>query len=195
MIVLCRHGRTVANARRQLQGRLDLPLDDVGVTQAAAVAASVKAMWGEPSRVISSSLQRATQTAAAFGHDVAVDDRWIELDYGEWEGRPLAEVSATTWAAWRADPTLCAPGGETLVSLDQRVRTACADIVDEAREHLVVVVSHVSPIKAAVAWALGADIAMSWRCRLDHAAVSTIAIEAHGPVLTSFNEILWDQRR
>ena len=38
MLVLVRHGRTEANAGRKLQGRLDLPLDDVGIAQAADVA-------------------------------------------------------------------------------------------------------------------------------------------------------------
>ena len=58
MLVLVRHGRTEANAARKLQGRLDLPLDQVGMSQVAEVAG-----WlGTPDRVVSSPLKRARQT-------------------------------------------------------------------------------------------------------------------------------------
>jgi len=61
-----------------------------------------------------------------------------------------------------------------------------------ARDADVVIVSHVSPIKAAVAWALGGDIAMSFRCHLDQAAVCRVVVGAGGaPVLRSFNEVLY----
>ena len=65
---------------------------------------------------------------------------------------------------------------------------ACEDLTAQAATEDVVVVSHVSPIKAAVAWALGGSDTMQWRMFLDVAAVSRIAIRDHGPVLTSFGE-------
>ena len=43
VLYLVRHGRTEANAGGRLQGRLDLPLDDVGEAQAAALPAVVPA--------------------------------------------------------------------------------------------------------------------------------------------------------
>jgi broad specificity phosphatase PhoE len=52
----------------------------------------------------------------------------------------------------------------------------------------VVVVSHVSPIKSAVAWALGVDIGISFNCHLDQAAVCRIAVRAGRPILQTFNE-------
>ncbi|SUZ62101.1 uncharacterized protein METZ01_LOCUS14955, partial [marine metagenome] len=42
--------------------------------------------------VVSSPLLRTRRTAEAFGMDVEVDDRWIEMDYGEFDGRPVADV-------------------------------------------------------------------------------------------------------
>jgi broad specificity phosphatase PhoE len=45
----------------------------------------------------------------------------------------------------------------------------------------------VSPIKAAVAWALGVDIGVSWRTTLDRASMSTIRLHAQGPALATFN--------
>ena len=52
----------------------------------------------------------------------------------------------------------------------------------------IVVVSHVSPIKAAIAWALGTDPSTSWRMHLDTAAVTRISVTSRGVALVSFNE-------
>ncbi len=87
-LTLLRHGRTTANAGGLLQGRVDHALDETGRAQAAAAAAVI----GAVDRVISSPLLRARQTAEAFGLTPEIDDRWIELDYGEWDGRPIADL-------------------------------------------------------------------------------------------------------
>lgn len=187
MIVLCRHGRTEANAAGLLQGRLDPPLDGTGRRQVEAMAKMV----GTPDLLVCSPLLRARQTATAFDVQSQIEERWIELDYGDWEGTPLRNVPEATWAQWRLDPDFAAPGGESLATLDQRVRAACDALVDIARDSLVVVVSHVSPIKSAVAWALGVDVTVSWRCQLDQASVSSIAITPRGPSLASFNVVAW----
>ncbi len=187
VLILVRHGRTAANAAGLLQGRLDNPLDDVGQAQATAVAAAL----GSVERVICSSLLRARQTAAAFGAPITIDDRWIELDYGVFDGCKLSEVPADAWSAWRSDPAYAPAGGESMGDLDIRVRAACVDALELARSDNVVVVSHVTPIKAAMAWSLGGDISLSWRCYLDQAAVCRIGVGPAGhPVLRSFNEVL-----
>lgn len=191
MIVLCRHGRTAANAAHLLQGRLDLPLDAEGERQVQAMVTHVEGAIGTPDVLISSPLRRARQTADAFGVPYQVDERWSELDYGQWDGVPLAEVGADTWARWRSDVHFAAPAGETMAELDARVRAACLEVLPQARDQLVVITSHVSPIKAAVAWALGVDIDVSWRCLLDQASVSTIAVTDGGPSLSSFNIVTW----
>ena len=182
MLTLLRHGRTVANAGGLLQGRVDNPLDEVGERQAAAAAVAI----GPADRVIASPLLRAQQTAAAFGVDVETDDRWIELDYGEWDGRPVRDVPPETWSRWRTDLSLRPPGGETLEELGDRVRGALEDLAGEASGH-VVVVSHVSPIKAAVAWSLGVGDEVTWRTRLTTGSYSRVDLA--GPSLTAFNVV------
>lgn len=187
MLILVRHGRTLSNASGIVQGRVDNPLDEIGLAQAAQIVAAV----GRVDRVITSSLIRARQTAAQFAAPATIDDRWIELDFGILDGMPLADVPAETWKGWRSDPMFAPPGGESMQSLDRRVRAAAADALELARAQVVVVVSHVSPIKAAVAWALGGDSMMSWRMHLDHAGVSRIVAGPNGAELHSFNEVLY----
>jgi broad specificity phosphatase PhoE len=182
---IVRHGRTAANASGLLLGRADPVLDDLGRAQATAVAACLP----DVDRVIASPLARAQETAAAFGRPVETDDRWIELDYGEWDGQPIGDVPAEAWAAWRADIDFCPPGGERLSDLGRRVRAACADVVEAATSSNVVVVTHVSPVKAAVAWALGADDEATWRMYVAPASISRIDFRDTRSVLVSFNEV------
>ncbi len=184
MLYVLRHGRTESNASGLLLGRSDPPLDDLGVRQAAAAAGALPV----PDRVVTSPLRRARQTAGAFGVDVEVDERWIELDYGAFDGTPVAEVPRETWAAWQADLDWAPPGGESHRQLGARVRAACEDLLDEATIRDVVVVTHVSPVKAAMAWALGVDDEVAWRCFVGTAAIMSIGVGRFGPSLHGFND-------
>jgi broad specificity phosphatase PhoE len=185
VLYLVRHGRTAQNAAHLLLGRMDVPLDELGRRQAAALA-GVPALRGA-ARVISSPLARAFDTAAVLGPPVTVDERWIEIDYGTYDG---AEVSAAgdLWRGWDADLEYRPPEGESLAEMGRRVRGACEELWREASDVDVVVVSHVSPIKAAVAWALGLPDEAQWRMFLDTASVTVIGPGRRGPTLRSFNE-------
>ena len=185
MLLVVRHGQTAANAAGQLLGRADVPLTDTGRQQAKALAAAV----GPVDRVISSPLQRARDTAAAFGHPVEVDERWTELDYGVYDEWPLGDVPTEMWQKWRGDAEFAPPGGESLASLGSRVRAACDDLAAAAADADVVVVSHVSPIKAAVAWTLEAGDDVAWRMFVAVASITRIAVTDRGPILRSFNEV------
>ncbi len=183
MIVIVRHGRTASNASGLLLGRSDPPLDELGRGQAVAIAASLDAI----DRVISSPLLRTRQTAEAFGQPVGIDDRLIELDYGEWDGRPVSEVSAAEWSAWRADPEFAPPGGESLAALGRRVRAALDDYADE--DGLTVLVTHVSPVKASVAWSLGVGDEAAWRLFVAQASITRIDTSGSVPRLVGFNDV------
>jgi len=97
------------------------------------------------------------------------------------------------WWRWRADPGFAPSGGESLAHVGARVRDACAELFAVAGQGAradadVVVVSHVSPIKAAVAWALGVGDAVVWRLYLATASITRIGWGADGPVLHRYNE-------
>lgn len=195
-IHLVRHGRTAANAGGLLLGRLDPELDAEGEAQAAGAAAVVATTVAPGAvRVVSSPLARCRATAAvvarALGPEVEVetDDRWIELDYGELDGVALADVPAATWSAWRADVRWQPPGGESLADLGARVRDACESILGDADESCdVVVVTHVSPIKAAAAWAIGVGDEVTWRLYVAPGSITRIAVRPGAPPsLHAFN--------
>lgn len=190
MLILVRHGRSALNRAGQLSGRGDVALDRTGEDQAKASGAALEP--SEVRRVIASPLLRARRTAELLGVDgvaVEIDARWIELDYGEWEGRDISDIAPREWATWRSDLEFAPPGGESIADLGRRVRSACDDLADDARDEDVVVVSHVSPIKAAMAWALGVGDETSWRSHLSPGSITRIAMRADRPTLVSWNEV------
>ncbi len=194
MLILARHGRTAANAQRLLLGRADVPLDSVGLQQAAATGASLSRSARRPRRIIASPLLRTRATAsaiaAAYGAEVEVefDDRWLEVDYGEFDGSPLADVPSEVWEHWRTDVSWVPPDGESLAQVGMRVREACASLSSQAADEDIVVVSHVSPIKAAVAWAVGAGDESALRLFCAVASISRVRTGDDQPTLMSFNE-------
>jgi len=92
VLILVRHGESTGNAEGRLLGRIDSPLTVRGLEQARSLADTVSGA----SRLISSPLARARETAEALGTGlpIEVDDRWIEVDYGEYDGKKLGDVPA-----------------------------------------------------------------------------------------------------
>lgn len=184
MLTVVRHGRTEANASGLLLGRrLDPGLDELGRRQAAALATAL----GGADRVISSPLRRTRETADLLGLPVEIEERWIEIDYGDLDGTPLADVPADMWAKWRSDTSFAPGGGESLAELGARVREAAADLLDESAERDIVVVTHVSPIKAAAGWALGVGDEVAWRMWCAPASITRIGATASQPSLHAYN--------
>jgi broad specificity phosphatase PhoE len=193
VLVLVRHGESLGNAHGLLLGRADAELTPLGLRQAAAVRHLLHVPVADAR---TSPLRRARHTAEQLGLHVpvTVDERWIEVDYGEFDGRPLKDVPAEVWRRWRHDPAFRPVGGESLAEVEERVVDACTELFAEAgtaarrTDEDVVVVSHVTPIKTAVAWALGVGD-LSFRLHLRTGSVSRIGWGAEGPVLHSFNEV------
>jgi len=203
-LILVRHGQSELNAKGALVGRSDLGLTELGLEQARAVGsrlATEAATWPAGTRLLTSPLGRARATAEVIARElesagasigeVEVDDRLIELDYGMYDGLLPSEVDAEAWAAWRADATFRPPEGESLAELQQRCTGLFEELQAAALEgegRVVVAVSHVSPIKAAVAWALGTGPEISWSLHLPVAAVTRLALGRRGPAVVSFGE-------
>ncbi len=187
MITFARHGQTEANRQRLALGRADPPLTELGARQAAALAARLATT--KSTTVFTSSLRRARETAgpiaAALGAELVVDDRLIELDYGEWDGKSFPDLPPDELVRWRNDPTFAPPGGESLGAVMVRIESFCTEVLDGPN---VVAVSHVSPIKAAVSWALGAGAELGWRMFLDVASITRIGGRDGQASLLGFND-------
>lgn len=197
VLILARHGRTPANAAGQLLGRRDPSLDDVGRRQAELIGESISAAiakdgsgWGSDPIIVSSPLVRCMETARLICDqisgrpEVMIDERFIEIDYGDLEGMPVGEVPVDIWKRWQAEPDWAPGGGESLGDVSRRV----AEALDDLGGRNVVVVTHVSPIKAAVGWVVGCGPEIAWKCHVAQASIHRIDNSGRIPRLVSFNE-------
>ena len=161
-LVLLRHGRTAWNATGTAQGHADVPLDETGHAQAAAVAPVLAGL--APTRLWTSDLARAAQTAAyvakACGLEPVVDPRLREYDVGERTGLTLAEFARKypeEHEAWLAgNEAMQVPGAESTSQVRARVVPALVECWDAlAAGGTGVVVMHGACLRVGLAGLLG----------------------------------------
>ncbi|GAA0537045.1 bifunctional RNase H/acid phosphatase [Paractinoplanes ferrugineus] len=196
-IILVRHGSTALTAQGRYSGRGDVPLSDEGEAQAMAAGGRVAGISRDVTAVLSSPLLRCTRTAELIaaevgGVAVTVVPDLIECDFGDWEGLTFTEVQ-NRWPdemrEWLASPAVAPPAGESFRAVAKRTRGVLAAIKDQYAGGVVVVVSHVSPIKLILKDALAASDAFLHRMFLDAAGVSTMDIWPDGNIaVRSVNE-------
>ena len=152
-LFIVRHGESTWNAEGRLQGQADPPLSERGRREAVALAAALDGVAGD--LVVASDLERARETAALLGHPGApTDARLREIDVGEWQGRPLAELPPGSEVSWRAGP-LTPPGGETWDEFQARIADVLDELLADGGPRLVV--AHGGVVRAAVAYLTRAD--------------------------------------
>jgi probable phosphoglycerate mutase len=184
-MLLLRHGETPLSVDRRFSGSGDPELTERGLAQARAAAERV-AEW-DVAAVVSSPRTRAQQTAAAvaamLGGEVATEAGVAETDFGDWEGHTFAEIRER-WpeqmAAWLASPDVAPPGGESFSATFARVSAARQRLTSTYSGRTIVVVSHVTPIKAMVREALDAPAHVLYRIHLDPASLSFVDSYADG---------------
>jgi probable phosphomutase (TIGR03848 family) len=174
-VILLRHGRSTSNTAHVLAGRSEgVDLDDKGRQQAAELVDRIGEL---PIRaVVCSPLLRCRRTieplADALGIEPVLDDRFSEVDYGEWTGRKLADlVKEPLWGV--------VPGGEGLAQVQARAVAAVRDHDTRlAEQHggdaLWLACTHGDVIKAVVADALGLHLDGFQRVSADPASMSVI---------------------
>ncbi len=152
-LYLVRHARSVGNAAQQIQGWLDLPLDDYGRKQTRLVGDRFQR---KPLiAVYSSPLQRAADTARAIAdpHHLRVifDDRLREYHMGAWTGLTAAEIEQMMPPhRWDEGLDHVGPGAETGLEMRARVSSFLDEVVNRHREKMIVVVCHGGTLGAMV---------------------------------------------
>lgn len=193
MIALVRHGQSTSNVQGLVVGRGDPPLTELGERQARALAPwleNVTHVWTSP-------LRRARETAAIAmpGLEAVTKESFVELDYGSFEGSSTTLAADEGWRALEQRHDQAFGGGESLADVDVRVQNELDALLGDATsllhspdEHLAIV-SHVSPIKSAVAWALGVPGTVAWRMRLENGSLTLVAARSGTPRLIRYNAV------
>ncbi|HEX4507769.1 MAG TPA: alpha-ribazole phosphatase family protein [Alphaproteobacteria bacterium] len=141
-IVLVRHPAPLIDPGT-CYGRLDLPLHpDADVERLARdpLLAGSAHVWTSPSRRCR---ELADRIAEVLSVPLSADPRLMELDFGDWEGRPWDDIPRTDLDRWAADPLgFRAPGGESGSELIGRVTDFHAGLTQDC-----IVVSHGGPLR------------------------------------------------
>lgn len=198
-LIVVRHGVTDWNREGRFQGHLDPPLAEAGQHEARLVAARLTTdAQLRPARVISSSLARAMQTAAAIAEAAAVevepDTRLIEIGQGEWEGRTHAELEADDhdrYQAWRHAPGVRQPpGGESIASASARVGELLGELEASDGPWPICLVSHGGTLRIAAQLLLDLGGDHSWALDVDNASVGVVTRSTTGWSLDRWNDTL-----
>jgi broad specificity phosphatase PhoE len=193
-IYLVRHGQTAWNKEEIFRGRSDVPLDETGKRQAELAGEYLKER--KIHAIYSSPLARARETAlriaSFFSLDVQPLPGMIDMSFGEWEGRPLAEIRRTEadlYRQWRESPQhVKFRGGESLDQVSVRAMTALEDLIGREPEKNLIVVSHRVVNKVIICGILGIDLSYFWQIAQDAAAINLIQFKEGKYVLTLLNE-------
>ncbi len=192
LLLLVRHGLTDSTGKRITGWTPGVHLSDRGREQAERLA---ERLAGLPVRAIySSPLERCRETAAplagATGREVVLRDDLGEVRYGDWTGRPMAQLARTKlWRLVQQVPSGARfPGGESLLEVQQRMVREADRIVAAHPRAAVVVVSHGDPIRLLLAHFAGVHPDLFQRLAVDPASVSAILAGDGVPRILKVND-------
>ena len=184
-MLLVRHGHVDGINPERFRGRTDVPLTELGVRQAHAVAARIAAAW-RPSAIYTSPLGRCVETgraiAAACGIDSVALESLIDIDYGDWHWMTYDAVNQAwpeAYEAWRSTPHLMRfPNGDSLQDLVARTADAMRWALKQhgAPGDIVVLVGHDSVNRALLLQLLDQPLSAYWRIAQAPCALNEIDI-------------------
>ncbi|SFE53897.1 probable phosphoglycerate mutase [Actinopolyspora alba] len=183
-LLLLRHGQSPMSVDKRYSGRGDVPLTELGRRQARAAAGRLLTMdelvpeeGAVP--VLSSPLSRARGTAeavaTAIGGQLVPHEGLVETDFGAWEGLTFTEAAQRypeLHRSWLGDPAVTPPEGESMNAVFERIDEVRNRLLWDYAGRTIVLVTHVTPIKALLRMALGAGPELFYRLHLDLASLS-----------------------
>jgi broad specificity phosphatase PhoE len=194
-VILVRHGRTAWNVIERFRGREDVPLDDIGLSQAERTAERIAGRWS-PAAVYSSPLSRAAATAQAIARHcqlpAGVHPGLIDIDYGKWQGLTPEEARSRdprrVRAWYRGERGGCPPGGEPLSGVRRRCLQAVVEIAACHPEVQVVVVGHTVVNRAILLEAMWMRSREFWHLGQEPCAINVIETDGREFTLVSMND-------
>jgi len=197
ILLLIRHGQSVANSEGRLQGQFDSPLTEEGRDQARALAGRLARHIEIPSAIYASDLLRAAKTAeilaAALDVPVILDARLREYDIGVLTNIVWREIETLYPDVWHdlhhSREWARIPGEEGTEALHQRLEAALNDIrAAHSDDETVAIVSHGGSLGTILAHLLGMDVNRPTPFRFGNASLSIVELHPRGPILSCLND-------
>lgn len=178
-LYLVRHGQTDLNRDKRFRGMTDALLNEEGREE---VSGAARILEPEGLRVIHTSpLPRTMETSRIIsevtGCRVEPDDRFIDVDYGGWQGLTVQEAEQEFGAGlmdkWVLEPgSFSFPGGDSMEEVRERVDSGLRAVVDTGNPGPVAVVSHLAVLKVCFLSLMGLGFEKFWKIVIDNGSVS-----------------------
>ena len=193
-VILIRHGETDWNTKQIFRGRVDVPLNDVGLTQAKAVGASLKNI--QIDAIYSSPLGRARETAKVLAEsrslEVELEEGFIDIDFGKWQGiahEKIKEEYESLYERWLKNPQMVTfPGGESLRDVSTRSMRALEKVIKKHSGKTIAIVSHRVLNKVLLCGVLGLELSHFWYIKQDTCAINRFVYKDERFYLTLLND-------
>ena len=181
-IDLLRHGEPVGG--RKYRGQTDDPLSEKGWQQMRD-AVGAHRLW---QHIVSSPLARcqafALELARKQSLPLSFDERFMEVNFGAWEGKTAAQLCADdphVIERFKRDPLKQRPAGaEPLEDFFARVREAWFDLIEAHAGKHVLLVCHAGVIRMALANALNLPLASTYQIDVPSAGLTRIEVQGVG---------------
>jgi len=195
LVIFMRHGQAENNVSRTLVGRhIESHLTSQGKDQAADVAKQLKSIPID--KVYVSPVIRAIETAQivceTLGMDYEIDERLYEIELGKLVGMNYEEVSTKYGDLFlrfyaEHDPVLASFGVEPFAAVKQRVKSLLDDALKKHEDSNVLMVTHLDPIKAALATLLDLKPEALYRWHIRNASLTVLKHESRIYSLSGVN--------
>ena len=185
-VYLLRHGETFWNADgNRYCGITDIGLTEKGIAQANLAASLLKGISFDA--VYASPLQRAFNTAkiASGNAEVIKDERLIEANFGDWEGKTRDEFiveNPLLWQNWSDEPDDVRAGGngETAMEVVNRVNDFFNELVEKYPSGAVLVVAHNAVNRFYMSWKLGMALKNYRRIAQENSSITLFSLDSAG---------------
>ncbi|MEJ2359907.1 MAG: alpha-ribazole phosphatase [Gammaproteobacteria bacterium] len=179
IVDLIRHGEPVGG--RKYRGQIDDPLSDKGWRQMREAVGEHRP-WQQ---ILTSPLRRCDEFARELArrHQLPVhsDPRWMEIGFGDWEGRTAAELKAEDpdilHRFWR-DPIRHRPeGAEPMQDFHDRIKAAWQDLLTSFADQHTLLVCHAGVIRMSMLYLLGIPMQHVFRIQVSNASITRFELE------------------
>ena len=172
-IWVTRHGQTDYNKANIMQGRCDIPLNEMGVAQAQSARKLVDDVKFDA--VYASPLMRAVKTASIIGNisedEVIKDERIIEVAFGKYDKCCYYKMGPTMMLYWAFPEVFSAPPEvENIASMVERSSSFLRELEEKDYEN-VLVVCHGGIIRALCGYLEERPNGIKWRPRPENCEI------------------------
>lgn len=195
-LLLIRHGETEWNKIGKFQGSTDIDLSEEGRSQAKLLRERIQ---NDFDSIYASPLSRAYETAeiiaAGSGKKIIIANDIREINFGEWEGLTIKDIStkySDVFISWKKDKLegKFIGGDLSTANAAKRAKNCILDIVKKNKGNKIIIVAHGGIIKAGIIGLFNFDMSMYHKISMGNTCINTIVFDDNlEPTIYGINDI------